>query len=79
MKGFVLHLAGSFAGDRLQCSGRCHETEVYSAFRKSFARYRSPDVVPDHVLRSMVKKWFPGARRTSKGYYKNLSVTPKDI
>ena len=30
----------AFAGRRLQRGGRCHESEVYGAFRKEFAKYR---------------------------------------
>eukprot|EP00873_Tetraselmis_striata_P034627 jgi/Tetstr1/454891/TSEL_041755.t1 len=63
-----------FAEDRLLRKGRCHESEVFSAFRKSFARYRDPSVVPDPVLRDMVRNWHPGAQRTGSGFYKNVSL-----
>lgn len=64
-----------FADQRLLRKGRCHESEVFTAFRKSFARYRDPAVVPDPVLRDMVRNWFPAAQRTGSGYYKNVSLT----
>jgi hypothetical protein len=29
-----------FADQRLQRGGRCHESEVFTAFRRDFAKYR---------------------------------------
>ncbi|WIA21371.1 hypothetical protein OEZ85_000590 [Tetradesmus obliquus] len=46
-----------FADVRLQRSGRCHESEVFTAFRQRFGKYRSADVMPDSTLRDMVALW----------------------
>ncbi|XP_075264004.1 uncharacterized protein LOC142355854 [Convolutriloba macropyga] len=67
----------SFAEERLLRTGRCHETEIYSAFRKSNAKYRDPATIPDRTLRDMIRQWFPASQRTSTGYYKNVSVIPR--
>lgn len=66
--------AAVFANDKLQRSGRCHESEVFNAFRRSHARYRSADVLPDSALRDMVRNWQPGVERTRMGYLKNVSL-----
>lgn len=63
-----------FANERLQRTGRAHETEVFRAFRQSFARYRSQESISDATLRDMVRNWHPDAQRTPGGYYKNLAV-----
>jgi hypothetical protein len=36
---------------RLQRAGRCHESEVFKAFRREVAKYRDPEVLPDTILR----------------------------
>lgn len=44
-------IPGAFADERLLRTGRCHETEIYSAFRKSHAKYRNtvrPPVTPSY-------------------------------
>eukprot|EP00877_Chromochloris_zofingiensis_P010405 jgi/Chrzof1/5618/Cz16g09050.t1 len=63
-----------FADKRLQRGGRCHESEIFSAFRRDFARYRSAEALPDTVLRDMVRNWYPDVERTRTGYYKNVSL-----
>lgn len=66
--------AAGFADKRLQRGGRCHESEIFSAFRRDFARYRSAEALPDTVLRDMVRNWYPDVERTRTGYYKNVSL-----
>lgn len=66
--------AAAFANNKMQRSGRCHESEVFAAFRRSNGRYRSPDVLPDSTLRDMVRNWHPGVERTRTGYLKNVSL-----
>jgi hypothetical protein len=56
--------AARFAERRLRRGGRCHESEIWTAFRREHARYRSADVLPDATLRTMVLNWFPEAERT---------------
>ncbi|GBF98356.1 hypothetical protein Rsub_11250 [Raphidocelis subcapitata] len=65
-----------FADRRLQRGGRCHESEVWTAFRRDHPRYRSRDALPDATLRTMVVNWFPEAERTRNGFYKNVSLAP---
>ena len=36
----------NFADTQLLRTGRCHESEIYKAFRKSFAQYRDPVSIP---------------------------------
>ncbi len=70
--------AASWADSRLQRGGRCHESEVFSAFRKAFGRYRSEEAVPDNVLRDMVRSWAPrGVERTPGGFWKGISLRPR--
>lgn len=68
--------AAAFADRQLQRSGRCHESEVFAAFRRApgNGRYRSPDTLPDSTLRDMVRNWHPGVERTRTGYLKNMSL-----
>ena len=70
-------LAVSFADARLQRNGRCHETEVFAAFRREVARYRAPDAVSDEQLRSFVRNWSSAATRSSTGYLKGVSVAAR--
>ncbi|GAX83120.1 hypothetical protein CEUSTIGMA_g10546.t1 [Chlamydomonas eustigma] len=63
-----------FADQRLQRGGRCHESEVFNAFRREFAKYRREEVISDEELRSMIRNWHPDVERTPKGFLKNLSV-----
>lgn len=65
-----------FADRRLRRAGRCHESEVFAAFRREHARYRSPDVVDDATLRTMVANWHPGVDRSKNGFYRNVSLLP---
>ncbi|KAK9825793.1 hypothetical protein WJX74_008115 [Apatococcus lobatus] len=67
----------AWANDHLQKSGQCHQSEIYSSFRKQFARYRSPDALSDAALKDMIRNWHPSANRTANGYYKNISVQAK--
>lgn len=66
--------AAAWANTKLQRSGRCHESEVFNAFRRSSGRYRSAEVLPDSTLRDMVRNWHPGVERTRTGYLKNMSL-----
>lgn len=66
----------AFASQKLQKSGRCHESEVYKQFRRAYARYRSEEVISDDVLRDMVRNFHPAVDRSSTGYLKNLSLKP---
>lgn len=68
--------AAAFADRQLQRSGRCHESEVFAAFRRApgNGRYRSLDTLPDSTLRDMVRNWHPGVERTRTGYLKNMSL-----
>ncbi|KAG1665667.1 hypothetical protein FOA52_005457 [Chlamydomonas sp. UWO 241] len=63
-----------FADARLQRNGRCHESEVFAAFRLQYVKYRGADTISDAVLRDMVRNWHPDVRVTSTGFLKNLSV-----
>lgn len=64
----------TFAEEKLQRSGRCHETEVFRVFRRALPKYRDMEVLDDAVLRQMIKNWHPGVERTASGYYKGLSL-----
>jgi hypothetical protein len=70
----LLPAAAGFAEARLQRSGRCHESEVFGAFRQRFGKYRSADVMPDSTLRDMVRNWHPTVERTRTGYLRNISL-----
>lgn len=63
-----------FADGALARSGRCHETEVFRAFRRAYGRYRSEEALSDARLRDMVRNWWGGAERSRAGWYKNLSL-----
>lgn len=41
-----------------------HAAQVWAAFRRDHVRYRSPDVITDATLRTMVANWAPAAERT---------------
>jgi hypothetical protein len=69
--------AATFADVQLLRKGRCHESEVYAAFRRQHARYRQPEALPDSTLRDMVRNWHPDVERTRTGYLKNLSLRPR--
>lgn len=71
-----LHAVG-FADVRLQRNGRCHESEVFAAFRRELPRYRAPEAVTDEQLRSFVRNWAAGATRSSTGYLKGVSVSAR--
>lgn len=67
----------TFAESRLLRSGRCHESEVMAALRRELPRYRSSEVLPEAVLRDLIRKWHPDADRTPNGFYRNLSLVPR--
>lgn len=46
--------AAVFASSRLQLGGRCHESEIFNAFKRAYPKYRQPGVVADTALRDMV-------------------------
>jgi len=75
-----------FANERIEPSGRCHETEIVRAFRAFYPRYRQRDMkrsadgisLPDDEIADVVRTWNaqvgrPGMR-TSSGYWKGISV-----
>jgi len=63
-----------FADDALIMKGRCHESEIFKAFRARFGRYRTQDSLNDIRLRDMVRNWHKGAERSRSGWYKNVSL-----
>lgn len=63
-----------FAEKRLQQTGSCFESEVFSAFRTEIPGYRDSDHPSDATLRQFVKKWAPKSRRTANGFFKNVSL-----
>ncbi len=65
--------AETFAQARLRVgSGRCHEREVFEAFRRSNPKLR--DTISDALLRDMVRIYHPGVERTPRGFLRNLSL-----
>ncbi len=71
--------AVQFADERLQPRGSCHETEIFTAFRRSNARYRREDTLPDATLRRFIRTWakqyiYPTAERTGNGFFKRISL-----
>ncbi|PNW72899.1 hypothetical protein CHLRE_14g610850v5 [Chlamydomonas reinhardtii] len=66
-----------WANGRLVRSGRCHESEIQTAFRKQFPRYRSQDALTDATLRSLVRNWAPEVDRTPNGFYRGVSLRPR--
>lgn len=63
----------------MQPRGSCHETEIFNAFRKSNARYRSEDTLSDQTLRQFIRSWakqyvYPTAERTGNGFFKRISL-----
>ena len=69
--------AVGFASVRLQRGGRCHESEVFAAFRKELPKYRSPEVADDEQLRSFVRNWHPNAARSASGFLKGVSIVAR--
>lgn len=65
-----------FADRQLQRYGRCHETEIFRAFRRANAKYRAAEALPDIMLRKMIRNWNPDCERSPNGYYRNVSVRP---
>ncbi|KAL4513257.1 hypothetical protein Ndes2437A_g09169 [Nannochloris sp. 'desiccata'] len=63
-----------FADDALIMKGRCHESEIFKAFRARFGRYRTQEALNDIRLRDMVRNWHRGAERSRSGWYKNVSL-----
>ncbi|KAG2423379.1 hypothetical protein HXX76_015345 [Chlamydomonas incerta] len=66
-----------WANGRLVRSGRCHESELQTAFRKQFPRYRSQDALTDATFRSLVRNWAPDVDRTPNGFYRGVSLKPR--
>lgn len=63
----------------MQPRGGCHETEIFSAFRRSNAKYRTEQTLSDVTLRQFIRNWakqyvYPTAERTSNGYFKKISL-----
>lgn len=74
----------AFARGRLQRSGNLHESEVFEAFRRSVAKYRSSEAMPDERIRDFVRNWAPDVQRTPNGYLKvsrlpSSGVTDNDL
>lgn len=72
----------SWASIRLQKRGNCHESEIFSAFRRENSRYRSSESIADEILRDMIRNWARrGANelldRTSRGFIKGVSLLPR--
>jgi hypothetical protein len=63
-----------WADERLVRSGRCHESEIFKSFRKSFPRHR--EQLEDASLRDMVRNWCATVDRSPSGYYKGVSLAP---
>lgn len=66
-----------FAEENLLSTGRCHVSEVEKRFRSTCASYRSKESFTDDELRNLIANWAPQADRTPSGYYKGLSLRPK--
>ena len=79
-----------FSAERLAVGGRCHESEIVSAFREYFPRYRRSDMsrttdgvsVPDDQIGDLVRMWNrsmggPG-ERTPRGFWKGISLAAVD-
>jgi len=66
-----------FADENLLKTGQCHESDIFSAFRKSHPAYRRPEVLSDLRLRDMVRNWHSGSSRTGTGFIKGVSLAPK--
>lgn len=74
----VLCYAAQFAERELQKGGRCHENEIRQAFERAHPDFRQPENrIEQQYLRDMVSNWFPAAKRTASGFYKNVSLQPK--
>ncbi|KAL1498533.1 hypothetical protein AB1Y20_013854 [Prymnesium parvum] len=79
-----------FASERLQPTGRCHESEIVRAFRAYYPRYRRSDMrrtedgvsLPDERVAALVRSWNGEvgrpAVRTPAGYWKGISVAPAE-
>ena len=63
-----------FANDALIPRGRCHESEIFKAFRARFGKYRTQDALSDVRLRDMVRNWNRSVERSNTGFYKNISL-----
>lgn len=62
-----------FADRRLSRSGRVHQMEISKAFREAYPQH-DESVLDESEFRSLVANWAPGAERSPRGYYKNLSL-----
>lgn len=68
----------SFADAALVPNGRCHETEIFSSFRRRFGKYRKQEQISDARLRQMLKNWWPKVERSPSGWYKNVSLPTRE-
>jgi hypothetical protein len=69
----------TWAKARLQPRGSCHETEIFTAFRRENSKYRSTETITDEILRDMVRNWSRRCSgeqldRTSRGFMKGVSL-----
>ena len=74
--------AANFADERIQPRGSCHETEIFQAFRRSNAKYRTEEALSDNDLRQYIRNWakqymYPTAERTANGYFKKISLVER--
>lgn len=74
----------AFADARLARKGRCHASEVETAYRRfspAYAARRRGDAAAnaagDADLRNFVANWSPAAERTAGGFYKGISILPE--
>lgn len=63
-----------FAHKWLQPEGRCHFIDVKAAVKKDTSAPMSLRRSNDEMIRKFVRNQFPGAKRSSNGYYRGLSV-----
>mmetsp|Transcript_38144 Transcript_38144/g.73157 ORF Transcript_38144/g.73157 Transcript_38144/m.73157 type:complete len:348 (-) Transcript_38144:450-1493(-) len=70
----------AWADMRLDRSGRCHFTEIEGAFRTEpgNGRYRTQEGISEAKIRNMIANWAPSATRTPSGFYKGVSLKPRD-
>jgi hypothetical protein len=68
----------AFGEKRLSRSGRCHQSEISKAFRAAYPQHAGEDVLDEMELRSLIANYWPGAERSPRGYYKNLSLLDRD-
>ncbi|KAA8495958.1 hypothetical protein FVE85_2113 [Porphyridium purpureum] len=66
-----------FADRALKRSGRCHFSDVASAFRLQCPAYRTRSKLSDEQIRRFIRRAAPDAVRSPNGFYRNLSILSK--